>query len=314
MKCSGGIASPIASGAAYSRAVQPGMRVNTAIHRANRLTPIEQTLPFTCVLLGDQLGDVVDRYSRRIDRESAGAGGMRALRVVPARRDPPWRDRGSLSQDVIAFERVSPSSAFAPAPPSDHRPACRRSSASCPSHTILCRCSSALGELRRRPTTCRRASIVVDCRGGEPRFGVLDDAGVAAFRARGWLSDARIADSPDDDVVRDARAVAPGVSVSTHGINPDGTVTTGIDAGLGRAPARCRERVAVFITHRSAAGHDPHERRPVGVPVGLPARRRSWKSGTGLASRPNVTARSTATATATNPASARGIRRARWRR
>lgn len=43
-------------------AAQPGMRVNTAIHRANRLTPLDQTLPFTCFLLGDELGPLVDRY------------------------------------------------------------------------------------------------------------------------------------------------------------------------------------------------------------------------------------------------------------
>jgi hypothetical protein len=37
------------------------MRVNTAIHRANRLTPLDQTLPFTCQLLGERLADLLDR-------------------------------------------------------------------------------------------------------------------------------------------------------------------------------------------------------------------------------------------------------------
>ena len=43
-------------------AADPGMRVNTAIHRANRLAPLDQTLPFTCFLLGAELRAVVERY------------------------------------------------------------------------------------------------------------------------------------------------------------------------------------------------------------------------------------------------------------
>src|SRR5262245_33601395 len=43
-------------------AAQPGMRVNTAIHRANRLSPLDQTVPFTCFLLGEQLPAILERY------------------------------------------------------------------------------------------------------------------------------------------------------------------------------------------------------------------------------------------------------------
>ena len=43
-------------------AAQPGMRVNTAIHRANRLAPLDQTVPLTCFLLGDRLPEVLERY------------------------------------------------------------------------------------------------------------------------------------------------------------------------------------------------------------------------------------------------------------
>lgn len=43
-------------------AAQPGMRVNTAIHRANRLAPLDQTLPFSCFLLGEQLLSLLERY------------------------------------------------------------------------------------------------------------------------------------------------------------------------------------------------------------------------------------------------------------
>lgn len=43
-------------------AAQPGMIVNTAIHRANRLTPLDQTLPFSCFLLAEQLPSLLERY------------------------------------------------------------------------------------------------------------------------------------------------------------------------------------------------------------------------------------------------------------
>lgn len=43
-------------------AVQPGMRVNTAIHRANRITPLDHSVPFTLFLLGDRLRDLFQRY------------------------------------------------------------------------------------------------------------------------------------------------------------------------------------------------------------------------------------------------------------
>jgi hypothetical protein len=43
-------------------AAQPGMRVNTAIHRANRLGPLDQTVPFSCFLLGEELPPLLERY------------------------------------------------------------------------------------------------------------------------------------------------------------------------------------------------------------------------------------------------------------
>ena len=43
-------------------AADPGMPVNTAIHRANRLSPLDQTLPFTLFLLGERLRAVLERY------------------------------------------------------------------------------------------------------------------------------------------------------------------------------------------------------------------------------------------------------------
>src|SRR5258708_6163017 len=43
-------------------AAQPGMRVNTAIHRANRITPLDHSAPFTLFLLGARLRDLLQRY------------------------------------------------------------------------------------------------------------------------------------------------------------------------------------------------------------------------------------------------------------
>ena len=88
-------------------AAQPGMRVNTAIHRANRLSPLDQTLPFTCFLLGERLRGLLDRYwsenpTENLQIPAEGerfaaflSGEMRAGRL----HDP-------YLEDVLAFERT----------------------------------------------------------------------------------------------------------------------------------------------------------------------------------------------------------------
>lgn len=50
-------------------ASDPGMRVNTALYRANRLAPIFNALPRTCAALGGVFGDVLKSYwaSKAID-------------------------------------------------------------------------------------------------------------------------------------------------------------------------------------------------------------------------------------------------------
>jgi hypothetical protein len=45
-----------------SIANQSGMRVNTAIHRANRLATVAQTMPLTCFLISTRMQEVFDRY------------------------------------------------------------------------------------------------------------------------------------------------------------------------------------------------------------------------------------------------------------
>jgi hypothetical protein len=41
---------------------QPGMSVSCSIYRANRLTAITSGLPFTCLLLGEDLAPLLDRF------------------------------------------------------------------------------------------------------------------------------------------------------------------------------------------------------------------------------------------------------------
>jgi len=171
-------------------AVQPGMRVNTAIHRANRLTPIEQTLPFTCVLLGDRLGEIVDRYWSEHPTENlqAPAECERFATFLLGEIG-----RGAIVdrylEDVIGFERACTELRF-------HTGDAERSPASLPALVRVVRFThnpvpllEALGELRRPPEDVPAGAfyLVVDCRGGEPQFRMLDHAAVAAFRARGWI-------------------------------------------------------------------------------------------------------------------------------
>ncbi len=84
----------------------PGMHVNTAIHRANRLTPLDQTLPFTCVLLGDRLGPILDCYwamhpteNLQLPAECARFADFLEMELAAKRVIDPYLE------EVLAFER-----------------------------------------------------------------------------------------------------------------------------------------------------------------------------------------------------------------
>lgn len=88
-------------------AAQPGMRVNTAIHRANRLSPLDQTLPFTCFLLGEGLRALLERYwsenpteNLQIPAESERFADFLSGELRAGRLDGPYLE------DVLAFERT----------------------------------------------------------------------------------------------------------------------------------------------------------------------------------------------------------------
>jgi hypothetical protein len=90
-----------------SVADQAGMRVNTAIHRANRLTTIAQTLPFTCFLLSARAQDVFDRYwaanpteSLQLPVECERFAAFLVTEIEAARIDDPY-----LSE-ILGFERA----------------------------------------------------------------------------------------------------------------------------------------------------------------------------------------------------------------
>jgi len=88
-------------------AVQPGMRVNTAIHRANRLAPLYQTLPFTCFLLGAPIRGVLDSYWQRHPSENLQLD-VECERFATYLNEElaAGRVQGEYLAEVLAFERA----------------------------------------------------------------------------------------------------------------------------------------------------------------------------------------------------------------
>jgi hypothetical protein len=175
-------------------AAQPGMRVNTAIHRANRLSPLDQTLPFTCFLLGDQLAEIVERYWMTHSAEHL---------QVPAEceRFATFLDgeirRGAVVDpyvaEVLAFERACTELRFF-TPAADSR---RRA---LPDRVRVVRFThdpvallEALGGLVRPPDHLAEGTyhLLIDCRASEAEFRLLDAAAVAALEAHLTSSAAR---------------------------------------------------------------------------------------------------------------------------
>jgi hypothetical protein len=177
-------------------AAQPGMRVNTAIHRANRLTPLDQTLPFTCFLLGDELGPLVDRYWQENTTENL------QLPAECARFARFLEDRlraGEISNpyvaEVLAFERACTELRFHVATdgqdldgPSDRRGLPSRVRVVRFGHDPV-RLLETLSELKPPPGDLAEGvfHLVIDCRTGDPEFRLLDGDGVAALCERGLI-------------------------------------------------------------------------------------------------------------------------------
>ena len=171
-----------------SLAADPGMLVNTAIHRANRLSPLDHTLPLTCFLLGERLRDVLHRYWSENPSENLQSpvecerfaaflrGELRAGRL-----DGPYLD------EVLEFERTCTELRFFT------EEELRQSSSGNALPPLLrivsfnhdpVRLLESLAGREMPPADLAAGEfhLLIDCRSGEPDFRLLDAEGLAALR------------------------------------------------------------------------------------------------------------------------------------
>ena len=170
-------------------AADPGMRVNTAIHRANRLTPLDQTLPFTCFLLGERLRAVVERYwtenpsenlQSPVECERFAAFLTRDMQA--GRIDDPYLE------EVLAFERICTQLRFYTedelremGSPGEGLPPLVRIVAFRHDPEKLLEALMNT-ELPSEELPAGEFHLLIDCRSGEADFRLLDTDGVAALR------------------------------------------------------------------------------------------------------------------------------------
>lgn len=168
-------------------AAQPGMRVNTAIHRANRITPLDHSVPFTFFLLGERLWELLERYWLENPTENLQIpaecerfslfvkGEIKAGRIV----DP-------YIEEVLAFERTCTELKFfteeelrAFNPAADALlPLVRIVTFRHDPESLLD--ALANGVLPAADITEGEFHLCIDCRSGEPDFRLLD---AEAFKA-----------------------------------------------------------------------------------------------------------------------------------
>ena len=168
-------------------AADPGMRVNTAIHRANRLSPLDHTMPFTCFLLGEGLRPVVERYWTENPSENLQSpaecerfaafleGEIRGGRIA---------DR--YLEEVLTFERTCTELRFyteeelrRTGSSNDLPPLVRIVAFKHDPVPLL----EALANSRMPPDLPPgEFHLLIDCRSGEPDFRLLDAEGLAALQ------------------------------------------------------------------------------------------------------------------------------------
>jgi hypothetical protein len=172
-----------------SIAAQPGMRVNSAIHRANRLTPLEQTVPFTCFLLGDSLGPLLDRYwavhpteNLQLPTECARFADFLEQELRAGRLSDPY------VEEVLAFERACTDLRFFS--DDELRPDAAAHGPAPRVRVVRFRHDpeallAALSELKMPPPGLSEGEfhLAIDTRSGEPVFRVLDKQAMAALAA-----------------------------------------------------------------------------------------------------------------------------------
>ena len=170
-------------------AADPGMRVNTAIHRANRLTPLDQTLPFTCFLLGERLRAVVERYWTENPSENLQSPvECERFAAFLTREIQAGRVVDPYVEEVLAFERTCTQLRFYT------EEELRRLGSSGEGLPPLVR----LVAFRHDPVTLLEAlmnlelpaeelpagefHLLIDCRSGEADFRLVDAEGLEALR------------------------------------------------------------------------------------------------------------------------------------
>lgn len=171
-------------------AAHPGMRVNMAIHRANRLTPLDQTLPFTCFLIGDRLRPLLDRYwaanpteNLQLPAECARFADFLEQEIGAGQLLDPY------VAEVLAFERACTELRFF-----SEQELVRRTGAHArlPAQVRILRFRhdpeqllEALSELRPPPSGLEEGEfyLAIDARSGDPVFRVLDREAAAALTA-----------------------------------------------------------------------------------------------------------------------------------
>jgi hypothetical protein len=170
-------------------AAQPGMRVNTAIHRANRLTPLDQTMPFTCFLLGDQLAALVERYwlenpteNLQLPAECERFAGFLKREIQDDRITMPYLE------EVLVFESVCTELRFFTGEELRNR---HLSNDGLPDLVRIVnfrhdpvQLLEALANLQQPPADLPTSEfhLLIDYRSEEPEFSLLDAGGLAAIR------------------------------------------------------------------------------------------------------------------------------------
>ena len=170
-------------------AADPGMRVNTAIHRANRLTPLDQTLPFTCFLLGERLRAVVERYWTENPSENLQSpvecerfAAFLTLEIQAGRIVDPYLE------EVLTFERICTQLRFyreeelrGMGSPGEGVPPLVRVVAFRHDPVALLETLMNL-ELPAEELPEGEFHLLIDCRSGEADFRLVDVEGMAALR------------------------------------------------------------------------------------------------------------------------------------
>ncbi|MEZ5354703.1 MAG: hypothetical protein R2762_18875 [Bryobacteraceae bacterium] len=160
-------------------AQQKGLAVSGAIHRANRLLPLHQALPYTCLLLGAQLRETVDRYWRDNPVENLQLPGEseRFAEYLTAEIEAGRVSAGEFLEEVLAFERAATELRFFGGAGRAIRMVRFR-------HDPV----PLLEALARRETPgpgieAGEFHLLIDCRKGEPEFRLLDEGAAAALAA-----------------------------------------------------------------------------------------------------------------------------------